>query len=196
MRMSLSGVVPRRTQVVGAWYAANATSAPAGSVSRTAGRDTSSNSCHRCRSSGRACAPDGRAGTLGIVTMIREALSLGRSNGARPANAGPSPAPGSDREDHQHGDRPHHRPAEDRPPAGCRRRLPRLDHRVEGGDQIDDRRKPLIGGFRQTPAHDLRQRWRDLWIHVERSAGCSVKTASRVASVLSPVNGRLPASIS
>ena len=30
----------------------------------------------------------------------------------------------------------------------------------------------------------------------ERSGGCSVKTASRVSSVLSPVNGRLPASIS
>ena len=89
------------------------------------------------------------------------------------------------------------------PPAGgaahARRvaaRVSRPDDRVEGGRDIVDRRKPVVRRFRQASAYDARQRRRYLGFTSERSGGWRVRTASRVASALSPRNGRRPASIS
>ena len=147
MRMSLSGVVPRRTQVVGAWYAANATSAPAGSVVRTAGRETrratvATGVDHRAE----RLAPDGREERPRHCHHDPTGAEPRPQQWCAPSERGPSPAAGSDREDHQHGDHPS-------PPDGedvrrrVRRLAPRLDHRVEGGDEIGDRRKSVIGDF-------------------------------------------------
>ena len=63
-RTPLSGVRPRENQLAGARYAAKATSAPAGSVVIAAGRETFSQSCLSCGSSGTSPAPVAPAETL------------------------------------------------------------------------------------------------------------------------------------
>ena len=116
---------------------------------------------------------------LGIVTMIRQALNLPQQWCA-PSERGPSPAAGSNREDHQHGD-PFTTGRRRRSAGRCRRLAPRLDHRVEGGDEIGDRRKSVIG-VSPGSGHDLRQRWRDLWFHrrkIQQAAASRPRPGSR-----------------
>ena len=203
MRTPSSGVRPRGNQLVAAFgTAANATSAPAGSVVTTAGTGHVEPQLPQVRIIGHDVQRLTREKErLGIVTMIREPLNLGRGDGARPASAGcghaPSPAPGRDREDHQQRGHHHHRPAEEREQAGWRRQVPRPDDRVEGGHDIgrpSQTGRPGIWpgtGARCATALAISPDSAS-----ERSGGCSVKTASRVPSVLSPLNGRRPASIS
>ena len=74
---------------------------------------------------------------------------------------------------------------------------PRLDDGLECRHEIGSGRETVVRRLREASSHEVRDGWRDRRIVTsDNCAGRRVSTASSVASVLSAVNGRAPASIS